>query len=74
LIAYTDGIIESLNEYGEEFGEKRLIELIQKNRDCDAAKMKSAIVENVLSWTFAEERDDDMTLVVAKMSESSKPA
>jgi phosphoserine phosphatase RsbU/P len=74
LIAYTDGIVESLNEYGEEFGENRLIQLIQKHRDYDADKMKGAIVENVLSWTFAEERDDDMTLIVAKMSEPSTPA
>jgi phosphoserine phosphatase RsbU/P len=68
LVAYTDGIIESVNEYGEEFGESRLIQLIQKHRDLDADKMKGVIVEQVLSWTFAEERDDDMTLIVAKMS------
>ncbi len=74
LVAYTDGIIESLNEYGEEFGEGRLIQLIQKYRELDADKMKSAIVEQVLSWTFSEEQDDDMTLIVAKMSEPSKSA
>lgn len=70
LVAYTDGITESLNEDGEEFGENRLIQLIQKHSGLSADQMKSVIVDEVLSWTFAEERDDDMTLVVAKMSGS----
>jgi phosphoserine phosphatase RsbU/P len=70
LVAYTDGITESVNEQGEEFGENRLIELIRKYRNLDADKLKGVIVEQVRSWTAAEEREDDMTLVVAKMSES----
>jgi sigma-B regulation protein RsbU (phosphoserine phosphatase) len=67
FVAYTDGIVESINEYGEEFGEKRLASLIQENRHLDANALKEIIVSKVLSWTFAEERDDDMTLVIAKI-------
>jgi sigma-B regulation protein RsbU (phosphoserine phosphatase) len=67
MVAYTDGIVESLNEYGEEFGETRLIDLIRANRHLSADQIKDVIVENVLSWTFTEERDDDMTLIIAKM-------
>lgn len=67
LVAYTDGIVESVNEYGEEFGESRLIDLVRENRLLPANGIKDAIVEHVLSWTFAEERDDDMTLIIAKM-------
>ncbi len=73
LVAYTDGIVESVNEQGEEFGEYRLIELIRAHRSLDADKLKGVIVEQVLSWTAAEERADDMTLVVAKMFESPNP-
>jgi phosphoserine phosphatase RsbU/P len=73
LVAYTDGITESVNEKGEEFGEDQLIELVRKNRNLDADKLKGVIVEQVLSWTAAEEREDDMTLVVAKMSELPGP-
>jgi len=67
LVAYTDGIVESVNEYGEEFGEQRLIQLIQNNRELSATKMSEIIMKTVLSWTFAEEQDDDMTLLIAKM-------
>jgi serine phosphatase RsbU (regulator of sigma subunit) len=70
LVAYTDGITESLNDSGEEFGEDRLIQLIQKYPAMDANKMKGIIIEEVLSWSSAEERQDDMTIIVAKMAES----
>jgi phosphoserine phosphatase RsbU/P len=36
LVAYTDGIIEPENEYGEMFGEQRLTDLLVKNVDRDA--------------------------------------
>jgi sigma-B regulation protein RsbU (phosphoserine phosphatase) len=67
FVAYTDGIVESMNEYGEEFGENRLAGLIKENRHLDANSLKEVVVSQVLSWTFAEERDDDMTLVIAKI-------
>jgi len=67
FVAYTDGIVESVNEYGEEFGEQRLTQLVQENRHLNANMIKELVVNQVLSWTFAEERDDDMTLIVAKV-------
>ncbi len=66
LVAYTDGIIESVNEYGEEFGEERLTRLVDENRSLSAEHLQRVIVERVLDWAFEEERDDDMTLIVAK--------
>jgi phosphoserine phosphatase RsbU/P len=72
FVAYTDGIVESVNEYGEEFGEQRLIQLVQEHRHLNANMIKELIVNQVLSWTFAEERDDDMTLIIAKVLEPGK--
>jgi phosphoserine phosphatase RsbU/P len=69
FVAYTDGIVESVNEYGEEFGEQRLTQLVQENRHLNANMIKELVVNQVLSWTFAEERDDDMTLIIAKVLE-----
>ena len=67
LVAYTDGIVESVNEYGEEFGEHRLIQLIQDSRTLTANSINEVIMKAVLAWTFAEEQDDDMTLLIAKI-------
>jgi sigma-B regulation protein RsbU (phosphoserine phosphatase) len=68
FLAYTDGIVESVNEYGEEFGEQRLINLVQERRHLSAEQLQKAIVDEVLNWAFEEERDDDMTLIVARCS------
>jgi sigma-B regulation protein RsbU (phosphoserine phosphatase) len=71
FLAYTDGIVESVNEYGEEFGESRLTQLIEESRNLDAEKIKETVVDRVLSWTYAGEREDDMTLIVAKIVDPS---
>jgi sigma-B regulation protein RsbU (phosphoserine phosphatase) len=67
FLAYTDGILECVNEYGEEFGEERLIRLIQEHRHLSATQIQKALVEQVLNWTYEEERDDDMTLIIGKI-------
>jgi phosphoserine phosphatase RsbU/P len=67
LLAYTDGIVESVNEYGEEFGEQRLISLVQQNKNLTGKELQEAIVRQVSSWSFEKERDDDMTLIIAKI-------
>lgn len=72
LVAYTDGIVESMNEYGEEFGEHRLVQLIEENIHTDSETLKEIIVSRVSAWTFAEERDDDMTLIIAKVTAPSE--
>jgi sigma-B regulation protein RsbU (phosphoserine phosphatase) len=67
LIAYTDGIVECLDKNGEEFGENRLIQVVQENRELSAERIKELVVARVLSWMHAEEKEDDMTLIVARI-------
>ena len=45
LVCYTDGITEPENEYGEMFGEERLIELVAKNADRDEAQIIESVME-----------------------------
>jgi sigma-B regulation protein RsbU (phosphoserine phosphatase) len=68
LVIYTDGIVESANEHGEEFGKDRVVELVKRHSLRNAEAIKSSIIDEVLSWSSAEERGDDMTLIVAKVS------
>ena len=67
------GIIESVNEYGEEFGEQRVVDILERNRHLSAEVIQNILVERVLEWSFEEERDDDMTLIVAKMIDVVEP-
>jgi phosphoserine phosphatase RsbU/P len=66
LVCYTDGITEPENEYGEMFGEERLIELVAKNADRDEVQIIESVMEAVRQWTGAPELSDDMTLLLAR--------
>ncbi len=66
LLCYTDGITEPENEYGEMFGEQRLIEVVAKNADRDEARIIESVMERVREWTGAPELSDDMTVLVAR--------
>jgi len=66
LVCYTDGITEPENEYGEMFGDQRLIELIEKNAERDQEQIASMIMDAVRQWTSSPELADDMTLLLAR--------
>jgi phosphoserine phosphatase RsbU/P len=66
LVAYTDGIVEPENEYGEMFGEDRLKELISKYANVDSSEIIARAMESVIHWTGSSELQDDMTMVVAR--------
>jgi sigma-B regulation protein RsbU (phosphoserine phosphatase) len=66
LVCYTDGITEPENEYGEMFGDQRLIELVAKNADRADAEIIASVMEAVTQWTGTPELFDDMTLLLAR--------
>jgi serine phosphatase RsbU (regulator of sigma subunit)/predicted enzyme related to lactoylglutathione lyase len=69
LVLYTDGIVESFSESGEEFGEERLIETLQQNRDQSSEAIAAAVVDAVRKFN-PQNQHDDITLIVAKCKES----
>jgi sigma-B regulation protein RsbU (phosphoserine phosphatase) len=66
LVCYTDGITEPENEYGEMFGEERLIDVIAKNADRDEGHIISSVMDCVREWTGVPELSDDMTVLLAR--------
>jgi phosphoserine phosphatase RsbU/P len=66
LVAYTDGIVEPENEYGEMFGEDRLKDLVTKYAHTDSSEIIARTMESVIQWTGSTELQDDMTMVVAR--------
>jgi sigma-B regulation protein RsbU (phosphoserine phosphatase) len=66
LVAFTDGIVEPENEYGEPFGEDRLIELLVGYGQRESKEIIARIMETVEQWTGTAELPDDMTVVLAR--------
>jgi serine phosphatase RsbU (regulator of sigma subunit)/catechol 2,3-dioxygenase-like lactoylglutathione lyase family enzyme len=65
LALYTDGITESFNEAGEEFGEERLVAALCRNRALSSNDLLNAVVDEVQKFN-PREQHDDITLIVAK--------
>ncbi|MBX3279844.1 MAG: SpoIIE family protein phosphatase [Acidobacteria bacterium] len=66
LVIYSDGASESLDEQGEEFGEARLIEIVQKHRHRTAAGIRDRIDEALTQFVGKAKTVDDLTLVIVK--------
>jgi phosphoserine phosphatase RsbU/P len=65
FVAFSDGVTEPENESGE-FGEERLIELIQGHRHQPLSKIGDAIIGSVSDWIGGAEQPDDVTVVLAR--------
>ena len=65
FVAYSDGITEPENEFGE-FGEERLIQLISEHHDQPLARISEVVTTAVADWIAGGEQPDDVTLVLAR--------
>ena len=65
LVAYSDGITEPENDFGE-FGEERLIDLVRKNRRLPLEQISQVVTTAVDDWIGDNEQPDDVTLVLAR--------
>jgi serine phosphatase RsbU (regulator of sigma subunit) len=62
---YTDGVTESFNPDGEEFGEDRLVDALKRHSEQSARAIVASVVADVQRFS-PEEQHDDITLIVAK--------
>jgi sigma-B regulation protein RsbU (phosphoserine phosphatase) len=65
LVAYSDGVTEPENDYGE-FGEARLVELVRANRHLPLERITEIVTVAVADWIGDNEQPDDVTLVLAR--------
>ncbi len=72
LAIYTDGITEAFNPSGEEFGEERLIEVLERSRELSPSDLIATIFDEVHRFSPHEQRDD-VTLIVARCLEGAPP-
>jgi phosphoserine phosphatase RsbU/P len=65
LVAYSDGVTEPENDFGE-FGEERLLELVRRNRHQPLTQISQSVTHAVDDWIGDKEQPDDVTLVLAR--------
>ena len=67
LVAFSDGLTEPENVYGEEFGMQRLKEEILRHRTASPDRMAELLIAAADQWAGTPDQADDITVVVARM-------
>jgi serine phosphatase RsbU (regulator of sigma subunit) len=65
LLLYTDGVTESFDDTGEEFGEQRLIEALRRHRELAPQALVAPLVDEIQRFS-RQEQHDDITLIIAR--------
>ncbi|HTD97622.1 MAG TPA: SpoIIE family protein phosphatase [Edaphobacter sp.] len=65
MVAYSDGVTEPENDFGE-FGEERLMEVVGRYQDQPLHVISAQVMQALDAWIGAEEQPDDITLVLAR--------
>ncbi|MBI1924314.1 serine/threonine-protein phosphatase, partial [Candidatus Poribacteria bacterium] len=66
VLFYTDGVTETENLEGEQYGGERLEEVLKRQRHATAAEICTAIHNSVLEFQGEAQQFDDLTLMVLK--------
>jgi sigma-B regulation protein RsbU (phosphoserine phosphatase) len=68
IVLYTDGIVEAMSPAREPFGIERMKEILRKHRDLSAKEITGKIRQAVRDHTGTDAREDDLTVVTAKVN------
>ena len=66
LMLYTDGVTESSNAFGEEFGAPRLLSFLGRNRCLSPRALLGKVLDEIREFSGSEQQDD-ITLIIAKL-------
>jgi sigma-B regulation protein RsbU (phosphoserine phosphatase) len=66
LIMFSDGISEAMNASGDEYGEERIIDCIQRNKALDPSRLLDALFSDVRDFARGAAQSDDITAMVLR--------
>lgn len=67
LVAYSDGLIEPENVYGEAFSIERLASEVVRNAAFPPQQLAEGLVQAAEEWAGTPEQADDMTVIIARL-------
>jgi sigma-B regulation protein RsbU (phosphoserine phosphatase) len=66
LVLYTDGVTETLNAEGDEFGIDRMMEAVRISANDAAQSVVMKIIEDVREFTGSAPQNDDITVIAIR--------
>jgi len=67
LTLFTDGVTEAINDKEEQFGQDRLLRIVQENRMMPAKEIMRMVQEAVAAFSLGQPQFDDITLMIIKV-------
>jgi serine phosphatase RsbU (regulator of sigma subunit) len=72
LFIFSDGLTESTNNEGEEFGEKRLKKILKNFAEKDVISIKNHLIKEFREFILEKKLSDDITFLVCKFENPQK--
>ena len=69
FILYTDGVNEMMNDDHLEYGENRLVNLLEMYHHKSAKEIREVIVNDLIQFKGEHQQHDDLTFIVIKIKE-----
>ncbi len=70
LVLYTDGIVETMNAQGKQYGRKSLGAVVQRCRDLSPSEIAEQVQEDLSGFAGLARPHDDRTVLVIKRSKA----
>jgi sigma-B regulation protein RsbU (phosphoserine phosphatase) len=70
-LQFTDGIVEATNAEKEQFGQKRIMEILKRYPRASSRELLFMLKESLVDFTRTREYDDDLTLMALKVRDTS---
>jgi phosphoserine phosphatase RsbU/P len=67
LAIYTDGVVEAMNQRDEEYGEQRLVQVLNVGAATTPAEMLRRVISDVDAFVGATPQHDDITCLLVKV-------
>lgn len=68
IVAYTDGVVETLNENGQPYSSESLLKLIGANHDKSSKDLTKLVKDDIKKFSGSAAQHDDETLLLFKVS------
>ncbi len=68
IVAYTDGVVETLNEGGQPYSSESLLKLLGANHDKSSKDLTKLVKDDIKKFSGSAAQHDDETLLLFKVS------
>jgi sigma-B regulation protein RsbU (phosphoserine phosphatase) len=66
LVVFSDGISEAMSAGGEEYGEARIIQVVERSATLEPARLLDALFSDVREFARGAPQSDDITAMVLR--------